>query len=100
MKRVALTLICLLVLSSTLGPPTAEARPLYFKVFKELYLARFPRVNASCAICHPAISKKHRNRYGRVLEEALGEKNVKDRERIREVMKSIEHQFPGLPKSG
>ncbi len=70
------------------------------KVFKELYLARTPRVKATCAICHPARSKEHRNRYGQALEEALGEKNVKDHERIREAMKSIEHLFPGLPRSG
>jgi hypothetical protein len=99
MKRIVLTSVCLLTLASTLGPPTAEARPGYMKAFKELYLVRTPRVKAACAICHPSKSKDHRNRYGRALEEALGGKNVKDRERVREAMKSIEHLFPGLPKS-
>jgi len=99
MKRIVLTSVCLLAIASTLGPSPAEARPGYMKVFKELYLVRFPRMKATCAICHPSKSKERRNRYGRALEEALGEKNVKDRERVREAMKSIEHLFPGLPKS-
>jgi len=99
MKRIAMTSVCLLALASILNPLPAEARPGYMKVFKELYLVRFPRVKATCAICHPARSKEQRNRYGKALEEALGEKNVKDRERVRKVMKSIEHLFPGLPKS-
>ena len=99
MKRIVLTVTCLLVVASVLTPSPAEARPLYMRVFKEMYLSRFPRVKATCAICHPSKSKRHLNRYGKAFEEALGDKNVKDEERVRETMKSIEYLFPGLPKS-
>lgn len=99
MKRIVCSLVCLLVVSSALAPASVSARPLYLTVFTELYLSRGPQVKVGCAVCHPAKSKAHRNRYGRVLEEALRDKNVKDRERVREAMRSIEHLFPGLPKS-
>jgi len=99
MKRVVSSLVVLLVLSSLVPPRNAEARPMYLAVFRELYLSRLSPVKINCALCHPGRSKRDMNRYGKALEEALGEKNVKDRERVRQAMKSIEHLFPGLPKS-
>jgi len=99
MKRIIYSLVCLLFLSSTLAPAPATARPLYLSVFKQMYFSRLPQAKVACAACHPSKSKRQRNHYGRILEEALGQKKVKDREHIRQAMKSIEHLFPKLPKS-
>lgn len=100
MKRIICSLVCLLAISSVFAPASVNARPLYLSVFKELYFSRGPQVKVGCAACHPNKSKANKNRYGKALAAALGEKNVKDRKRIRQAMKSIEHQFPRLPKSG
>ena len=100
MKRFAVTLVCLLALSSIPGPPIAEATPLYHRVFKELYFPRAPKAKVSCAACHPRKSKRELNRYSRTLAEELKGKNVKDPVVIARAMKAIEHLFPGLPKSG
>jgi hypothetical protein len=101
MKRVAVSLVCLLVLSTVFPPESVNATPLYKKVFDELYRSRFPGPKTTCAVCHTSKSKQHLNRYGTALAEELGEKGVTDRERIRQAMKAIEHRFfPGLPESG
>ena len=77
------------------APERVTARPLYKKVFEELYRKRLPeKTKVSCAICHPEKSKKKKSKYGQALEEELGEKNVKDREKIREAMKKIENKLP------
>lgn len=100
MKRVTVSLVCLLVLSTMFPPESAKAVPLYKKVFDEMYNPRH-EVKTTCSVCHPSKSKRFLNRYGTALAEELGEKRVTDRERIRRAMKAIEHRFfPSLPKSG
>ena len=100
MKRVIVSLVCLLVLSTMFPPERVNATPLYKKVFDEMYVPR-NSVKTTCAVCHPKKSKRYLNRYGTALNEELGGKRVTDRERIRQAMKAIEHRFvPGLPKSG
>jgi hypothetical protein len=99
MKRVIVSLVCLLVLSTMFPPERVNATPLYKKVFDEMYVPR-NSVKTTCAVCHPSRSKKKLNRYGTALNEEHGGKRVTDRERIRRAMKSIEHLFPRLPPSG
>jgi len=100
MKRITASLVCLLVLSTLFSSSAVNARPIYKSVFTELYSPGLPRVKMTCAVCHPGKQKRELTRYGKALAEALGRKNVKDRERIRRAMKAIEHRFPGLPKIG
>lgn len=72
----------LAVVSST----EAEARPLYKKVFARLY----PTLGkVDCNVCHEGSSKTSRNSYGQALEKELGEKNVKDEERIEAALRAI-----------
>lgn len=66
---------------------SVQARPQYVKQFIEAY----PNVKdaakkAKCKVCHPKKDKKVRNAYGEALKEALGAKNVKDKDKIKEAI--------------
>ena len=100
MKRIVLTSVCVLALSATFPPDTANALPLYKKVFDSLYVPRAPRQKTSCAVCHPSKTKRELNRYGRTLAEELRGKDTKNPAVIARAMKAIEHLFPGRSKSG
>ncbi len=100
MKRIVLASVCVLALSATFPPDTANALPLYKSVFDSLYVPRTPRLKTNCAVCHPSKSKRELNRYGRTLAEELRGKDTKDPAVIAQAMKAIKHLFPGLPKSG
>jgi hypothetical protein len=71
----------------------AEARPQYRAEYRKL----FPQQGRpKCFVCHlPRDSEpekpdlKRRNPYGVRVEEALGEKNVKDREQIRKALREV-----------
>lgn len=83
------------------APEPVTARPRYKNVFEELYRKRLPeKTKITCSICHPEKSKKKKSNYGKALEKELGEKNVKDRERIREALKKIEDKLPIPLKPG
>jgi len=99
MKRVTVSLVCLLVLSAMFPPDTAKALPFYKNVFDEMYRPR-TGFKTSCAVCHPRKSKRELNRYGTALAEELGETGVNDRERVRRALKAIEHLLPRSPKRG
>ena len=98
MKRVIVSLVCLLVLSAMFPPGTANALPFYKKVFDSLYTPRVPQLKTSCAVCHPSKSKRELNRYGRALDEELQGKDRRDPLVVADAMRAIEHLFPGLPK--
>jgi hypothetical protein len=73
------------------APEAARARPLYKSVWEEMYHERLPdRTKVSCGLCHPTNSKAKKNEYGKALEKELGERNVRDRERIRDALEKIE----------
>ena len=66
------------------------ARPNYKKVFTDLY-PHLAAKKVSCAMCHPAGNdKKQKNHYSIALEKELGEKAVKDEQRIREALLKLE----------
>jgi len=77
--------------------PSVEARPVYLKVFKQVY-PELAKRSPSCAICHPrGDDKTLENHYGAALEEELGGKNVGDEARIMQAILEIEK---GKCKSG
>ncbi|MBI1312372.1 hypothetical protein GC176_13865 [bacterium] len=96
MSRI-MTIIAVLIVVQCVSPrpQVVEARPLYKSVWEEMYRERLPdRTKVSCSLCHPENSKGKKNKYGRALEKELGEKNVKDRDRVRKALKKIEDLFP------
>lgn len=78
----------LAVMSLIAVAPRSEARPLYKKAFDTVY-ADIAKQKTTCAICHHGDSKKNLNHYGQALAEELGEKNVKDMDKILEAIKAI-----------
>jgi|JI6StandDraft_1071083.scaffolds.fasta_scaffold225608_1 hypothetical protein len=74
------------------GLQSADARPRFLSVFKEFYPDRSE--TAKCAICHPSTKKTERTEYGMAVDEALGEKNVKDDEAIKKALKKAEGKLP------
>lgn len=67
-----------------------DARPLYKKAFDEVYSEELKGKPVTCAVCHPGDNKRDLNRYGQALEKELGEKNVRDLERIKAAIRAIE----------
>jgi hypothetical protein len=100
MKRVIVSLVCLLVLSAIFPPASVNARPFYKKVFESLYVPRVPRLKTSCAVCHPSKSKLRLNRYGNALDEELMGKDRSDPVVVARALKAIEHLLPRSPKRG
>ncbi len=78
------------------APQEAHARPLYQKVFKEMYPEKVEITK--CALCHIGETKKVLNDYGKALDEALGAKNVKDVDAIKAALKKVEDKIPGKTK--
>lgn len=99
MKRVAVLLVCVLVLSATFPPASVNARPFYKQVFDEMYRPR-TGFKTTCAVCHPRKPKRILNGYGTALAEELGDPGVIDRERVMRALKAIEHLLPGSPRRG
>jgi hypothetical protein len=69
----------------------AVARPQYQAVFHNQYPA-YGQVR--CSFCHPEPSKKWHTEYSAALKEALGVKNVKDKDAIRRAMWEVESKLP------
>lgn len=75
----------------TRGTGSVEARPLYLKVWKDMYPDKDVS-NAKCALCHAGEKKTILNEYGEAVKEALGEKNVKNEDEIKEALKKVENK--------
>ena len=82
-----LAALCVGVLSL---PSSASARPKYKSAFEKTYGEKVEE-KITCNVCHGK-SKKMVSEYGKALGEALGEKNVKDEEKITESLKAIEEK--------
>lgn len=68
-----------------------DARPGYAKVFKDTYGNLAEKADeAKCGVCHFGSKKTDRNDYGMAMTTALGVKNCKDDEKIKEALKKIE----------
>ncbi len=83
-------LFAIVVLSSG----SASARPQFKTAFEKAYpdLAKKHGTDGklTCAVCHPVKDKKKRNDYGVALTKTLGEKNVKDADKIKEALTKAE----------
>lgn len=66
------------------------AQPQYLKQFKEKYKDDLKKID--CKVCHPGKDKKERNVYGKALADALGEKKVKDTDKIDMALKKVEDE--------
>ena len=71
----------------------AEARPQYLGVWLNTYPQDAAKNNVKtavkCGVCHFGASKKNRNDYGKAIVKALdGEKNIKDKAKIADVLKA------------
>jgi|GEM_PF-3066790 len=67
----------------------AIARPHYRTMIEKVYPRTFKQ-KVDCNLCHRGSDKTSRNHYSAALEKALGERNVKDEERIMEAIRAIE----------
>ena len=69
-----------------------DARPNYKKAFDSLYVDSAKKSTTNCSMCHSEGSddKKQRNHYGVALAKELGEKMVKNQEKIIAALKAIE----------
>ena len=78
--------------------PQAEARPDYVKGFVAKYEGLKEAVDEKkCGVCHGDEGKKKNvlSDYAKALKEALGEKNVKDEEKIAKALSTVEGQKCG-----
>lgn len=100
---------CVAVAGAMATMPQAQARPEYLnKGFTPAYPALKAEIEtAKCLVCHGS-EKKVRNDYGMAVGKALGEKMVKDEEKIKAALKKAEGEksstegktFGDLIKSG
>lgn len=69
----------------------SHARPQFVNPMKEEYPALADQISQQkCGVCHFGSKKANRNDYGKAMAEALGEKNLKDVEKIKASLKKIE----------
>lgn len=84
----AMAAVAGLMLVST--PQPADAQKQYFDNFKERYPELAEQADEQkCNVCHGR-SKRMRSDYAMALEEALGEKKVKDPEKIMAAFEEVE----------
>jgi hypothetical protein len=60
----------------------SDARPNYKKCFDTVFEDIAKKNKTNCAVCHFGDDKKHLNHFGKAVAEELGEKLVKDDEKI------------------
>jgi len=104
MKKLNL-LLTLVVFGGLMGlfaPQQAEARPLYLKTFSEKYPKIAERASElKCGVCHgdSGKNKKKVSDYGKALAEALGAKNVKEKEDIIKALDEVGKKDAGDGKT-
>lgn len=84
------------------APQKAEARMQYYKEFESLYKDKLKDIDTKkCGICHGKMGndKKKVSDYGKELGTALGAKNVKDVDKIKDAFKAIEAKDAGSGKT-
>ena len=93
LARPLLCVACLIVILSAALPSPTYARPNYKKAFDKLH-KDIATKKTSCYVCHSEVrdDKKHLNHYGQALAEELGERNVKDEEKVIAALKAIEEK--------
>lgn len=92
MRKIWTWIACCAAVAAMAVGPEAQARPDYQnKGFIPAYPALKAEIEtAKCGVCHYGDKKSNRNDYGKAVGEALGEKNVKDEEKIKAAIKKAE----------
>lgn len=67
----------------------SDARPLYKKAFDTEYKTVLTARKTTCTVCHSGDDKRKRNHYGKALAEELGEKNVREFDKIVEALRAV-----------
>ncbi|MCA9082023.1 MAG: hypothetical protein KDA58_15785 [Planctomycetaceae bacterium] len=100
MKKLQLMFAGAVVVAMMLiAAPQAQARPEYSKAFKAKYEHLSEAIDAKkCGVCHGE-SKKMISDYAKALAKALGEKKVKDAEKITKALEAVEAQECGGGKT-
>ncbi len=78
-------------LVSCLFAPQAQARPQYAGALKETYPDNKLVAEKKCGVCHGkgGMDKKVTSDYAKALAEALGGKNVKEKDKLAEGFKKV-----------
>jgi hypothetical protein len=97
MRKSATWLVCGLALAAFVvasATREAQARPAYNTEFGKTYPKLEEKAKTvKCGVCHVGTEdKKTRNDYGKALDKALGTKNVKEADKIKEALKKIEKE--------
>jgi len=90
-----ITILALLAGVLAFANSPVEARTKYRTQFQKSYEKVAANHKINCFVCHKKmangkIDKKHHNNYGEALEKALGAKNVKNGNKIKEAFGKIE----------
>lgn len=74
------------------GPTPVQARPKYLITFAKTYPPLLDQAKkVKCMICHTDKKDKTKhNNYGDALKEVIGEKDVKDTEKIKQALEKTE----------
>lgn len=80
---------CLTVLWFVASERPGMARPNYKKCFDTVYKQLAKENKTNCNICHLQNDKKRLNHYGLAVGKELGEKNVKDDDKIIAAIKAV-----------
>lgn len=80
---------CLTVLWLVTSERPGMARPNYKKCFDTVYKNLAKKNKTNCNICHIGNDKKQLNHYGLAVEKELGEKNVKDDDKVIAAIKAV-----------
>ncbi len=95
--HILFTLSLGLMLVGIVGTQEASARQQYQKALGKIYpdllkkhgKGEEGKKKFECKVCHPGKSKKQRNDYGTALAKALGKKNEKDEDKIKEAIEKV-----------
>jgi len=106
MKRFSMMVLAIVAIATAglMTPNQVQARPDYFKHFKSTYdkLDQTKVDDTKCGICHggdKGANKKKLSKYAQELGKALGAKNVKEEEKIKEALKTAEKGDAGGGKT-
>jgi hypothetical protein len=92
LKAVAALVLVLAGIVCLSSARQAQARQQYYGVWLTTYPDVATKNNVKttvrCNVCHIGTKKQNRNDYGKAIAKALGEKNVKDKQKIGDALKT------------
>lgn len=104
--RLLATIAFGLLVIGVLDAPEASARSQYEKAMRKIYPDLLKKHGKApdqkkfdCKVCHPGKTKKKRNDYGVALSKAIGKKNEKDEDKIKEAFEKVAKEKSTKDKS-